>query len=354
LKKSKNILISIFCIVFLLAGSVPPLYGAVKVPAPSELFYVADFAGVLSGETTNYIIEQNDNLYLQTGAQIVVATVDFLDGAEIEDYAYTMFNQWGIGSEEKNNGILLLLVIGEENYWIVQGKGLEERLSSGLLGDLLYEYLEPDFAKGDYDAGVRKTFDALLEEMGKIYDFSPAGEIGSGEKAENSGSQTGGQETTGRRNYTVDKALVYALLLLLIFFWINRRTQKKIRRLNQGYGRRRGDRNIVIIPGPTVFRPARRNPGFPFGGFFGPKVPTYPSDTTGTAKSGNNQGTARSGGGGQTRGGGAGRNTFGGFGSFGGGSGLGGGGFRSGGFKSGGGFRGGGGGSTRGGGAGRR
>ena len=92
---------------------------ALTVPEPSELFYVADYANVLENDTIDYMVERNDLLYDQTGAQIVVLTVDFLDGAEIEDYAYAVFNDWGIGSADKNNGVLLLLVIGppmEEKY----------------------------------------------------------------------------------------------------------------------------------------------------------------------------------------------------------------------------------------------
>ena len=68
----------------------------------------------------------------------------------------------------KLDGLLLLLAIGEENYWVMQGKGLEGVLSSGMLGDYLYEYLEPDFAIGDYDAGVYKVFNAFCKSSSSI------------------------------------------------------------------------------------------------------------------------------------------------------------------------------------------
>lgn len=365
-----------------------PVYGAVKVPQPSELFYVADYADVLSTETVDYIIAQNDALYSLTGAQVVVATVDFLDGAEIEDYAYTMFNEWGIGSKEKNNGVLLLLVIGEENYWAVQGKGLEDSLSSGVLGDLLYDYLEEDFAKGDYDAGVRKTFAALMDQMGKIYDLSGL------DMDNNSGGYTEPDSVPApapdyapapaaqvKRGFPIDRSLIIALLLLFIFYRINRNTQRRIRRIDQDPRSRRGyPHGPVIITGPSIFRPRRRF-GLPLGGFRpraplpppkpqpGPKQPgprpgSKPANQ-GVPRQGNVGGSLfqelfggndnnRKGGGGGSRGGGAGRATggsprqknTGGFGGFGGGSGFGG--------FGGGGFRGGGGGGSRGGGAGRR
>lgn len=145
-----------------------PFMAWAVVDAP-DAGYVGDYANVLSDETEQYIIEQSARLDAATGAQIVIVTVDFLDGMTAEEYAYTIFNEWGIGDAEKDNGLLLLLAIGEEDYWAMQGKGLEGILSSGMLGDYLYAYLEPDFAAGAYDAGVKKVFDAFLAWYADYY-----------------------------------------------------------------------------------------------------------------------------------------------------------------------------------------
>ena len=138
------------------------------VVEPTKEFYVADYAKVLNSSTEKWIVKQNEDLYKRTGAQIVVVTVDFLGGMEIEDYAYKLFNKWGIGSKEKNNGVLLLLAIGEDNYWCVQGRGLESALDSGAIGDILYDNLESDFAKGKYDTGAKRTFDVLFTKVDAI------------------------------------------------------------------------------------------------------------------------------------------------------------------------------------------
>lgn len=183
-KLKQNKFLVILCMVMLLLSM--PCTALAVVDAPASI-YVGDYADVLSEETEQYIIAENQKLAEATGAQIVIVTVDFLDGMEIEDYAYTVFNQWGIGDAEKNNGLLLLLTIGEENYWAMQGEGLEGVLSSGTLGDYLYEYLEPDFAVGDYDAGVYKVFNAFLGWFSDYYDLS--------EQNGTAGSVSGGQHT---------------------------------------------------------------------------------------------------------------------------------------------------------------
>lgn len=142
---------------------------AVNVPNPTPEFYVNDFAGVLSQETKDVILEKNEQLNQATGAQIVVAVVDNAGGLSMEDLAYKMFNQWKIGDAEENNGVLLLLSIEDDDYHCLQGKGLERLLPTTTLSRILQEDLEPDFAAKDYDAGVYKTFLTLYDELDSIY-----------------------------------------------------------------------------------------------------------------------------------------------------------------------------------------
>ena len=137
-----------------------PVGAVVAVPDPFS--YAADYANVLSEDTESYINEQNDSLYSKTGVQIAVVTVEFLDGQDIEDYAYYLFNEWCIGSAEYNNGALILLATAEENYYMLLGYGLDRAISAGQLQRILDDDMEPDFAVGNYDAAVKKSFDSLL------------------------------------------------------------------------------------------------------------------------------------------------------------------------------------------------
>lgn len=131
--------------------------------------YVLDSAGVLSNETEQEIVRRNKTLFEDTGAQIAVAAVDFLDGKDIEDYTYDLFNTWGVGSQERDNGFLLVLAIAEENYYLQSGAGVDDAFDGATLQVLLDQYLEPDFAAEDYDAGALKLFDALYQEVEQYY-----------------------------------------------------------------------------------------------------------------------------------------------------------------------------------------
>ena len=76
----------------------------------------------------------------QTGAQIVVVTVQNLEGQSLEEYATELFRNYGIGDKEKNNGVLLLCAYEERQFRIEVGYGLEGTLTDGKTGRIQDEY----------------------------------------------------------------------------------------------------------------------------------------------------------------------------------------------------------------------
>lgn len=155
--------------VLMAALAVPVLADGIP-KAPDSFVY--DEADVLSSSTEQYINMETAALDTACGGQIAVVAVDFTGEYSTADYAYELFNSWGIGDKNKNNGLLLLLVIGAEDYYILPGEGVTDIFSGGTLQTLMDDYLEADFAGGDYDAGVRKTFDRILEIYDEKYDLT--------------------------------------------------------------------------------------------------------------------------------------------------------------------------------------
>lgn len=83
IKKKIFKIVSLFLLLFILI--VNNSYAALV--KQSEEFFVNDTSNVLSSETKDYIIRMNKGLESQTGAQIVVVTVESLDGLSVEDYS---------------------------------------------------------------------------------------------------------------------------------------------------------------------------------------------------------------------------------------------------------------------------
>ncbi|MDO4740927.1 MAG: TPM domain-containing protein, partial [Eubacteriales bacterium] len=161
----KKLLVWLLCALLCLA----PLVASASVVEPNELFYVYDGANVLSEDTEAAIVLNNDALYDACGAQIVFVTIRSAGSMQLADYAYKLFDEWGIGSAERNNGLLVLMEIGAEDYWYLQGSGLERDLPTGDLAVLVNTYLEPDFAVKEYDRGAEKLFRQLFETLTGIY-----------------------------------------------------------------------------------------------------------------------------------------------------------------------------------------
>ena len=149
-----------------------------NIPLSDEGAYALDKSGVLSSETEGHIARYNQYLAESCGAQICVVTIptmDYVGYDDIENYAYDLFNAWGIGDKDEENGVLLLLVTDDELCWCLQGEGLEDTLSSSAISDILTENMQDDFYAGEFDSGTKKTFDALYRRICAIYSVDPDG-----------------------------------------------------------------------------------------------------------------------------------------------------------------------------------
>ena len=127
--------------------------------------YVRDNAGVLTDDTMEHIDAMNASLFAQTGAQIMVVTVDNTGGEDIISYGENIGNTYQIGDQELNNGLVIVLALENisqsgliGDYAEIPGIGLHSQDQQ--LQSILYATMEEDFAAGDYDAAVRKTVDA--------------------------------------------------------------------------------------------------------------------------------------------------------------------------------------------------
>jgi uncharacterized protein len=139
------------CAIFIIAGSV------FAMPKPTRDFYVNDFAGVLSAAHKNAILSGAKSLSEETGTQIVVVTLETLDGMPIEEYANTLLNRWKIG-DRRNNGVLFLIVPSERQTFIEVGYGLEGALTDGTVGQILDKDVLPYFQRGDFSQGIVNGF----------------------------------------------------------------------------------------------------------------------------------------------------------------------------------------------------
>ncbi len=129
--------------------------------------YVSDFAEIIDNEGELEL--KLENYEKQTGNEISVATIQSIGDSSIEEYAVTLFTKWGIGKQDKDNGILLLVALNEKKVRIEVGYGLEGAVPDSVAGSIIRNEITPGFSQGDYSRGIEKGVDALIAAIGREY-----------------------------------------------------------------------------------------------------------------------------------------------------------------------------------------
>lgn len=247
----------------LVGAAALPTWAAPKISV-SETNAVADHADILSAETEDYINSVSTQLQESCGAQIGVYTLeDMIGNSTMEGVAYEVFNTWGLGDAEQDNGVLLLLAPYEADggdYYIMRGDGLESQLSYSTLNSILQDDLEPNWVKGDYDTGTQKAVSSIADRLCRIYGVS---------LNDNTDGASAGSYDRGGADLMKWILILFAVILVLAMI-IN------LMRPGGGWGApRRRRRGPVFFVAPPR-RPRRPPPPPPppyggYGGYGGPR-----------------------------------------------------------------------------------
>lgn len=211
-------------------------------PRPSQP--VLDQAEMLSGPERQRLVQKLTAYEDTTSTAIVVVTVPRLNGAPISDYAISLGREWGVGQEDKDNGVVVLVSEEDREMFIATGYGVEGALPDAIANRIVDQVMTPAFRQGQFYAGLDRGTDAIIQATQGEFTADEAG----------SSSSEEGPST----------ALLFILLILAYFvtssFWRRGRGQgaRKSRR-------RHGDMPVVIWGGGG----SRGGGGFSGGGGFG-------------------------------------------------------------------------------------
>ena len=116
--------------------------------------FVSDMAGALSPAALSQADSLLAGMWRQSSAEPVVVILPGLDGEEINDFATRLFSLWGIGKKDKDNGVLVLISVGDRKAVIRTGYGAEGVLPDVIASNIIRHDMAPYFRQGDYDGGV--------------------------------------------------------------------------------------------------------------------------------------------------------------------------------------------------------
>jgi uncharacterized protein len=127
---------------------------------------VVDDAGVLNASTRSELTLMLAEYESATGEQVVVVTLESLQGFPIEDYGYQLGRHWGIGQKGTNTGALLIVVPKKRKVRIEIGYGLEGMLTDAASRVIIERDIVPNFRRGDFNAGVLAGTMSMLRVLG--------------------------------------------------------------------------------------------------------------------------------------------------------------------------------------------
>lgn len=205
---------SLLCMPTFLISQESRAYTLQTVPDPKKGMggYVSDPGKVLSTEevaTLNQLIQGMED---STTAQMAVVVLPSIGEEEPREFATALFEKWGIGQADVDNGLLILVVLDQRRTEFETGYGLE-----GVLPDITcyrvgMEVLVPYFQKQEYGQGLIATvtrFKAILENPESVT------EITSDRRSSTSGKGDGGWIVLGI--YVLLNLIAHSIVLTYVY-----------------------------------------------------------------------------------------------------------------------------------------
>ena len=98
-----------------------------------------DLAGLLSVSEEQALTAKLAAFEQETSHQIVVLTVPSLEGGQIDDFSIRVAEDWKIGHEGLDNGVIVIVAARDRRARIEVGYGLEGVISDARAGQILFE-----------------------------------------------------------------------------------------------------------------------------------------------------------------------------------------------------------------------
>lgn len=164
---------------------------------PSLNGHVNDYAGILSAGIVSNLEAQLVELEKSDSTQVVVLSIESLEGEVLEEFSIKVAETWKIGQQKVDNGVILLISKMDRKIRIEVGRGLEGKLTDLISGRIIGNEITPKFKNGDYDGGVVAGVSAIIAAIKGEY------------------------KASSEKNELVDPEVSFFILIcFVIFYWI--------------------------------------------------------------------------------------------------------------------------------------
>ena len=150
------VFILLLCFIF-------PFFAQAKEPPPKSSKLVNDYVNVMTAsqkrQLENKLVAFGDT----TSTQIAIVIEESTEGDDTFDYAFRLARAWGIGQDDKDNGVLIYVAVQDRKIRIITGYGVEATLTDARSKRIIENILKPAFRKGQYYVGLNNGTSKIIE-----------------------------------------------------------------------------------------------------------------------------------------------------------------------------------------------
>lgn len=140
---------------------IPSFCFSLEIPKLNS--YINDNTNTLNTSQKNELESLLENFDNKTSNQIAVLIINSLENEALEDYSIRVAEENKIGQEEKDNGLLLLIVKEDKVMRIEVGYGLEGYVTDAKSSYIIRNIIAPEFQEENYYQGIKNGLGEIIQ-----------------------------------------------------------------------------------------------------------------------------------------------------------------------------------------------
>ncbi|OIN57752.1 TPM domain-containing protein [Arsenicibacter rosenii] len=136
-------------------------------PNPPRL--VNDFVGILQPSERSQLEQKLRAYNDSTSTQIAIVIVRTTQPYPIGDFGFQVGRKWGIGQNEKNNGLVLAWATGDRKITLATGYGMEGAIPDAVANRIIKNIMSPAFKEQRYYQGLDEATTEIIKRASGEY-----------------------------------------------------------------------------------------------------------------------------------------------------------------------------------------
>ena len=129
-----------------------------------------DQTSTISDADRQNINRMCQRVYDETTGEILICVIPTTGGRNPRQFATNLFNRWGIGDSETDNGILVFVAMQDRKAEIILGDGIDSRRDETVARSVMSDYMMPKFKQGKPSEGIRVAVRECAKRFFKLED----------------------------------------------------------------------------------------------------------------------------------------------------------------------------------------